>query len=172
MRGLHRQEAVSGADTPTTDFPMTDTSTTPPGNDTARPDHDDLIRYQRIYLAGLSHAELNLCWERAYAHAMLLEQEPDRIHDDHGGLSGRQLGEGARQLARHYALLLAEKPARSAEVLKLKISVYQTLTFDMDEIRRTHTAEMIETAMHYDAAALGITLEKLPSVPAPGGSSH
>ena len=151
---------------------MTDNSTTPPGNDTARPDHDDLIRYQRIYLAGLSHAELNLCWERAYAHAMLLEQEPDRIHDDHGGLSGRQLGEGARQLARHYALLLAEKPARSAEVLKLKISVYQTLTFDMDEIRRTHTAEMIEAAMHYDAAALGITLEKLPSVPAPGGSSH
>lgn len=74
---------------------MTDNATSPPGRDAARPDHGDLIRYQRIYLAGLSHAELNLSWEQAYAHALLLEQEPDRIHDGHGRLSGRQLGEGA-----------------------------------------------------------------------------
>ncbi len=96
------------------------------------------------------------------AHALLLEQEPGRIYGDYGGLSGRQLGEGARCTARRFALLLAEPPARGASVLELKIAVYEAMSRDDDELRRSRAAVMTEVAMHLDARDLGIVLTTLP----------
>ena len=150
------------------------TSTTmPPGGDNARPDHADLRRYQKVYQLDTRHDELHQAWQEAYAHALLLEADGDRVHADCGGLNGRQLAEGARLLARHFALRLAEAPARSEEELNLKIAIYETVSFDHDEDRRSHIAIMVEMAMHYDALALGIMLSKRPVANGPGsGSKH
>ena len=132
------------------------------GPDSALPDDGEMRLYQRAYRAQQQADSLYLRWEASMAHAMLLEQDPGRIYNEYGGLSGRQIGEGARCTARRFALLLAEPPASAAEILELKIAVYEAMARDDDEVRRSRAGAMIEMAMHLDARDLGIVLTTLP----------
>lgn len=60
--------------------------------DEALPGAEDLSRYARTYTQLGDHAERHfLLWQLSSAHAMLLEQDGDRIHAEFGGLNGRQL---------------------------------------------------------------------------------
>ena len=79
------------------------------GRDDALPGDGEMRFYARAYGVQASADELFLRWETYQAHAMLLEQSPDRFYADYG-LSGRQLAEGARIAARRMALLLGEPP--------------------------------------------------------------
>lgn len=135
------------------------------GEDT-RPTAADLARYERTYAQlGDNAARYFLLWQLSTAHAMLLEQEADCVHAEFGGLNGRQLAEGARAQARFYAFMLAEAPARNEDDLERKITAYEALIFQEDEMQRSHTAVMVETAMQIDAHKLGINLTKLPIEP-------
>ena len=130
--------------------------------DEALPGAEDLSRYARTYAQLGDHAERHfLLWQLSSAHAMLLEQDGDRIHAEFGGLNGRQLAEGARAQARFFAFMLAEAPAQRDEHLERKITVYEAMIFQDDEMARSHTAVMVETAMQVDARRLGINLTKV-----------
>lgn len=132
-------------------------------SDDARPTAADLGRYARTYAQlGDNGSRYFLLWQLSTAHAMLLEQEGDKIHVEFGGLNGRQLAEGARQQARFFAFMIAELPARSEGDLERKITTYEAMIFQEDETERSHAAVMVETAMHVDARRLGINLRKLP----------
>lgn len=149
---------------------MTDNTTTPPGRDAARPDHDDLTRYQRSYRMSTDQpTRFYLLWQEAMAHALLLEQQTERVYPEQAGLTGLQLAEGARATARFYAFMLAEAPARDEAHFERKIMVYEAMVLDGDEGRRSRTAWMIEAAMHQDARELGITLIKVPVEPGSPG---
>lgn len=104
-------------------------------------------------------------WQEAMAHALLLEQDPQRSYPEHGSLTGLQMAEGARANARLFAFMLAEAPARATEHFERKIMVYEAMAFDEDEIRRTRTAVMVEAAMQQDARELGINLSEVPMSP-------
>jgi len=134
--------------------------------DEALPGAEDLSRYARTYAQLGDHAERHfLLWQLSSAHAMLLEQDGDRIHAEFGGLNGRQLAEGARAQARFFAFMLAEAPAQRDEHLERKITVYEAMIFEDDEMARSHTAVMVETAMQVDARRLGINLTKVAIEP-------
>ena len=134
--------------------------------DETLPGAEDLSRYARTYAQLGDHAERHfLLWQLSSAHAMLLEQDGDRIHAEFGGLNGRQLAEGARAQARFFAFMLAEAPAQRDEHLERKITVYEAMVFQDDEMARSHTAVMVETAMNIDARKLGINLTKVAIEP-------
>lgn len=135
-------------------------------DDEARPTAEHLSRYQRSYRMATDQPERFFwLWQEALAHALLLEQQPERSFPEHGGLSALQMAEGARAHARFYAFMLAEAPARETGHFERKIMVYEAMAFDEDEIRRTRTAVMVEAAMHQDARELGINLIKAPMSP-------
>lgn len=135
------------------------------------PGAEDLSRYARTYVQLGDHAERHfLLWQLSSAHAMLLEQDCDRIHGEFGGLNGRQLAEGARAQARFFAFMLAEAPAQRDEHLEHKITVYEAMILQDDELARSHTAAMVEAAMHLDALKLGTNLTKVAI--APGSTSR
>jgi len=132
----------------------------------ALPGAEDLSRYARTYAQLGDHAERHfLLWQVSTAHAMLLEQDGDRIHSEFGGLNGRQLAEGARAQARFFAFMLAEAPAQRDEHLERKIAVYEAMICQDDEMARSHMAVMVETAMQADARKLGINLTKVAIEP-------
>ncbi|MFC5505686.1 MULTISPECIES: hypothetical protein [Hyphomicrobiales] len=134
--------------------------------DETLPGAEDLSRYARTYAQLGDHAERHfLLWQLSSAHAMLLEQDGDRIHAEFGGLNGRQLAEGARAQARFFAFMLAEAPAQRDEHLERKITVYEAMIFQEDEMARSHTAVMVEAAMQVDARKLGINLTKVAIEP-------
>ena len=134
--------------------------------DEALPGAADLSRYARTYAQLGDNAERHfLLWQLSTAHAMLFEQDGDRIHAEFGGLNGRQLAEGARAQARFFAFMLAEASAQRDEHLERKITVYEAMIFQDDEMERSHTAAMVETAMHADARKLGINLTKVAIEP-------
>lgn len=136
--------------------------------DDARPAQSDLARYARAYRMSTEHARMFPMWQAAMAHALLLDHDGDRMHEDHGGLNGRQMAEGARSLARTFALLIAEVPARDEQELAQKIEIYETMSFLPDEMERSRTASMVELAMHFDGIDLGIELRKAPVDAGPG----
>lgn len=132
----------------------------------ALPTDAHLSRYQRSYQMTTDQPERFFwLWQEALAHALLLEQQPDRSFPEHGGLTALQMAEGARAHARLYAFMLTEAPAREIGHFERKIVVYEAMAFDEDEIRRTRTAVMVEAAMQQDARELGITLSKAPMSP-------
>jgi len=134
--------------------------------DDARPTAAHLSRYQRSYRMTTGQPERFFwLWQEALAHALLLEQQPERSFPAHDGLTALQMAEGARAHARFYAFMLAEAPARETGHFERKIVVYEAMAFDEDEIRRTRTAVMVEAAMHEDARELGISLSKVPMPP-------
>ena len=134
--------------------------------DEARPTATHLARYQRSYRMTTDRPErFYWLWQEALAHALLLEQQPERSFPEHGGLTALQMAEGARAHARFYAFMLAEAPARTTEHFERKIMVYEAMAFDEDETRRTRTAVMVEAAMHQDARELGINLSKVTMSP-------
>jgi hypothetical protein len=134
--------------------------------DEALPGAEDLSRYARTYAQLGDHAERHfLQWQLSTAHAKLLEQDGDLIHGEFAGLNGRQLAEGARAQARFFAFMLAEAPAQRDEHLERKITVYEAMIFEDDEMARSHTAVMVEAAMHADARRLGINLTKVAIEP-------
>ncbi|MFC5422193.1 hypothetical protein ACFPOB_21745 [Bosea eneae] len=140
------------------------------GGDTARtearPSADHLARYQRSYRMTTDRpARFYWLWQEAMAHALLLEQQPERSYPQHGDLTGLQLAEGARATARFFAFLLAEAPARETEHFEAKIMVYEAMVFDEDEFRRSRTPWMVEAAMQQDAHELGINLTKVAVTP-------
>jgi len=138
--------------------------------DEARPTDADLRRYQRSYRMSTDEpARFYLLWQEAMAHALLLEQQPERTYPEQDGLTGLQLAEGARATARLFAFLLAEAPAREEAHFERKIMVYEAMVLDTDEGRRSRTAWMIEAAMHQDARELGISLIKVPLEPGSPG---
>lgn len=150
-------------------------SNTESGNtarDEARPSAAHLSRYQRGYQMTTDQPERFFwLWQEALAHALLLEQQPERSFPEHGGLTALQMAEGARAHARLYAFMLAEAPARAIGHVERKIMVAEAMAFDEDEIHRTRTAVMVEAAMQQDARDLGITLSKAP-VPPGSPSRH
>jgi hypothetical protein len=127
------------------------------GGDDALPGDSEMRFYARAYGAQASADELFLRWETHQAHAMLLEQSPERIYLDYG-FNGRQLAEGARIAARRMALLLGEAPTTVREVLALKIHAFEAMVQLDGELQRSHTIRMIEAAMQADAEAAGIVL--------------
>ncbi len=134
--------------------------------DKARPTAAHLSRYQRSYRMTTDQPERFFwLWQEAMAHALLLEEQPERSFPEHGGLTALQMAEGARAHARFYAFMLAEAPARDIKHFERKVVVYEAMAFDEDEIRRTRTAVMVEAAMQQDAHELGITLSKVPMSP-------
>lgn len=134
--------------------------------DEARPTAAHLSRYRRSYQMTTDQPERFFwLWQEALAHALLLEQQPERSFPEHGNLTALQMAEGARAHARFYAFMLAEAPARETEHFERKIMVYEAMAFDEEEIRRTRTAVMVEAAMQQDARELGITLSKAPMPP-------
>lgn len=134
--------------------------------DEARPSAAHLSRYQRSYQMTTDQLERFFwLWQEALAHALLLEQQPERSFPEHGNLTALQMAEGARAHARFYAFLLAEAPARETGHFERKIMVAEAMAFDEEEIRRTRTAVMVEAAMQQDARELGITLRKAPMPP-------
>ena len=134
--------------------------------DEARPDEAHLARYQRSYRMTTDRPErFYWLWQEAMAHALLLEQQPERSFSEHGGLTGLQLAEGARATARFFAFMLAEAPARETGHFERKIMVYEAMVFDEDEFRRSRTPWMVEAAMQQDARELGINLTKVPVTP-------
>jgi hypothetical protein len=134
--------------------------------DDARPDEEHLSRYRRSYRMTTDRPErFYWLWQEAMAHALLLEQQPERSYPQHGDLTGLQLAEGARATARFFAFMLAEAPARETEHFEAKIMVYEAMVFDEDEFRRSHTPWMVEAAMQQDAHELGINLTKVPMTP-------
>lgn len=137
--------------------------------DDARPTRDDLARYARAYRLSTEHARMFPMWQAALAHALLLDHDGDGMHEDLGGLNGRQLAEGARAMARTFALLIAEAPARNEQELERKVAIYETMSFLPDEMERSRTAYMVELAMHFDGIDLGIELRKAPYDAGPSG---
>lgn len=134
--------------------------------DEARPTAAHLSRYQRSYQMTTDQPERFFwLWQEALAHALLLEQQPERSFPEHGNLTALQMAEGARAHARFYAFMLAEVPARETGHFERKIMVYEAMAFDEEEVRRTRTAAMVEAAMQQDARELGITLHKAPMPP-------
>lgn len=134
--------------------------------DDARPDEGHLARYQRSYRMTTDRPErFYWLWQEAMAHALLLEQQPERSYPQHGDLTGLQLAEGARATARFFAFALAEAPARDEAHFERKIIVYEAMVFDDDEFRRSRTPWMVEAAMQQDARELGVTLTKVPVAP-------
>lgn len=128
--------------------------------DDARPTARDLAHYARGYLISTRHSKMFPLWQAALAHALLLDHDGDRVYENHGGLNGRQMAEGARAIARSYALLIAETPARNEQELAQKIEIYETMSFLPGEMDRSRTASMVELAMHFDGVDLGIELRK------------
>ena len=138
--------------------------------DEARPTDADLRRYQRSYRMSTDEpARFYLLWQEAMAHALLLEQQPERTYPEQDGLTGLQLAEGARAAARIFAFMLAEASARDEAHFEQKIMVYEAMVLDGDEGRRSRTAWMIEAAMQQDARELGISLIKVPLEPGSPG---
>lgn len=137
--------------------------------DDARPTATDLARYARAYRLSTKHSQMFPMWQAAMAHALLLDHDGDRVHEEHGGLNGRQMAEGARSMARTFALLIAEVPARDEHELSHKIEMYEAMSFLSDEMERSRTAYMVEIAMHADASALGIELRKASYDAGPSG---
>jgi hypothetical protein len=72
-------------------------------------------------------------------------------------------------MARTFALLIAEAPARDEAELEQKIQIYEMMSFLPNEMERSRTAYMVEIAMHADASALGISLRKARYDAGPGG---
>ncbi|PZR85527.1 MAG: hypothetical protein DI537_30625 [Stutzerimonas stutzeri] len=141
--------------------------------DEARPSADHLAQYRRSYRLTADRPErFYWLWQEAMAHALLLEQQAERIYPEQDGLTALQLAEGARATARLFAFLLAEAPARETEHFETKIMVYEAIAFDEDEIRRTRTSLMVEAAMQQDARELGINLTKVPVEPCGSPSRH
>ncbi|WP_420100724.1 hypothetical protein [Bosea sp. (in: a-proteobacteria)] len=141
--------------------------------DEARPSPEHLARYARSYRMTTDRTEpFFWLWQEAMAHALLLEQQPDRCFEEHDGLTALQLAEGARATARFFAFMLAEAPARNTEHFEAKIMVYEAIAFDEDEIARTRTSWMVEAAMQRDAVELGINLSKIPVEPGGSPSRH
>lgn len=125
--------------------------------DDAGPQDDEIGLYARAYRGALSAAELFLRFELSAAHARLIEAAPERFEGEQG-LTGRQLGEGARMAARRMAILLAEAPTALHEVLALKVHTFETLIQMENEVARSNAAIMLEAAMRADGERLGIVL--------------
>lgn len=62
------------------------------GGDDALPEDGAMPLYARAYASSMTADELVLRWEIHLAHAMSLEQAPDRTYPDNG-LNGRQPAE-------------------------------------------------------------------------------
>lgn len=137
--------------------------------DDPRPTQSDLARYARAYRLSTEHSQMFPLWQAALAHALLFDHDGDRVHEDHDGLNGRQMAEGARSMVRTFALLIAEVPARNEQELAQKIEIYETMSFLPNEMERSRTASMVELAMHFDGVDLGIELRKEPYKASPGG---
>lgn len=135
----------------------------------ARPTAGDLARYARAYRLSTRHSQMFPMWQAALAHARLLDRDGDHVHEDQSGLNGRQMAEGARAMARNFALLIAEVPARNEQELAQKIEIYETMSFLPGEMARSRTVSMVELAMHFDGVDLGIELRKEPYEAGSGG---
>lgn len=133
------------------------------GRDEARPSDGEMRFYARAYSQGRTPEELFGRWEVYQAHAVLLAQGREAFHPEYG-LDGRQLAAGALIAARRMALLLAEEPASSREILALKIHVVETMAQIGGEPAASHALTMIEAALKADAERLGLVL------PWPGGA--
>ncbi len=118
----------------------------------------ELAQYRSLYRAQNDSADHFLRWEVHMAHAARLEAEPGRIFEAHGGLTGRQLGEGARIAARRYALLIAEVPAHDATIVALKAEIAEATERDEDEVRRSYVLRLLQASLIRDAERLDIDI--------------
>jgi hypothetical protein len=131
----------------------------------------ELTSYRALYRAQTDSADHFLRWKTHMAHAVRLEAEPGRIFDDYGGLTGRQLGEGARIAARRYALLIAEVPAHDATIVALKAEIAEAIERDEDEIRRSYGLRLLQASLIRDAERLDIDIAMVAR-PVPSALKH
>ena len=133
------------------------------GQDDARPTDGEMRFYARAYSQDRTPEEHFGRWEVYQAHAVLLAGGSAAAHLEYG-LEGRQLAAGALIAARRMALLLAEEPARSRQVLALKLHVAQTMAQIAGEPAASHALAMIEAALKVDAERLGVVLPRVSAV--------
>lgn len=131
--------------------------------DDARPNDGEMRFYARAYSMGKTPDELFGRWDTYHSHAMLLAKGEDELHADYG-LDGRQLAAGALIAARRMALLLAEEPAASRQVLALKIHIVETMAQSVGEVSASNALAMIEAALKADAERLGVVLPRVSAV--------
>lgn len=131
----------------------------------------ELTQYRALYRAQNDIADHFLRWEAHTAHAVRLEAEPGKTFSAQGGLTGRQLGEGARVAARRYALLIAEVPAHDASIVALKAEIAEAIERDEDEVRRSYVLPMLQTSLIRDAERLGIDVAMVARA-APSSLKH
>lgn len=131
----------------------------------------ELASYRALYRAQNDSADHFLRWEVHMAHAARLEAEPGKIFEPYGGLTGRQLGEGARIAARRYALLIAEVPAHDAALVVLKAQIAEAIERDEDEVRRSYVLRLLQASLIRDAERLDIDIAMVARV-APSALKH
>lgn len=145
------------------------TTLSPPADD-ARPDDAACRVYVRTYLRDDETEALFDLWKRRMSHARALEADPRGYLEEYG-LSGLQVGEGARRVARRVAQHLAGLPALSPDQVIWKIVLKEALESDPDEQRRSLTLVMLRAAIAADFARLGMAFD-VDAKPPSGGGHH
>lgn len=143
--------------------------TTGAGDD-ARPDDAACRVYLRAYLRDDEMEALFDLWQLRMNHARAVEAD-QRGYLEAYGLSGLQVGEGARRIARRIAQHLAGLPALSPEQVIWKIALKEDLERDPDETRRSLTLVMLRSAIAADFARLGMVFD-VDAKPPSGGGRH
>lgn len=131
----------------------------------------ELAQYRALYRAQNDINDHYLRWQVHMAHAVRLEAEPGKIFEAYGGLTGRQLGEGARVAARRYALLIAEVPAHDAALVALKAEIAEAIERDEDEVRRSYVLRLLQASLIRDAERLDIDIAMV-ALAAPSALKH
>ncbi len=144
------------------------TSPMPPAGGDARPNDAACRVYVRAYVRSDEMEALFDLWNLRMSHARALEADPRGYLEEHG-LSGLQVGEGARRIARRIAQHLAGLPALSPDQVIWKIVLKEALEADLDERRRSLTLVMLKAAIAADFARLGLAYAVDAEPPAGGG---
>lgn len=144
------------------------TSLKPAAGGDAGPNDAACRVYVRAYLRDDEMEALFDLWNLRMSHARALEADPRGYLEEHG-LSGLQVGEGARRIARRIAQHAAGLPALSPDQVIWKIALKEALEADLDERRRSLTLVMLRAAIAADFARLGLAYDVDAEPPAGGG---
>ena len=125
------------------------------GRSRARADH--LPDYARAYGGMPRNRDIFQMWFDAYSDARQIESKPGEIYRKYG-LSALQMGEGARRKARQFAIMLALQPAETVADLGFKLFVRMSVERDLDEIGRSHIAEIMEASTFADQRLTGLSV--------------
>ena len=115
----------------------------------------DLRFFANGYLNRGNAVDNFMTWFGCFDNAREIEAEPQTSFEDYN-LTAQQMGEGARVRARHYAVMVAVKPADTLADLGFKIMMEMTMAREQTEWRRSHVLEMLRAAIEADMRSLGV----------------